>query len=434
MDNIWNEKLSTVINRYRIPICALLIVLIIMGVAISNIFSIAAFILFAAVILFADEKLLACLLLFMVTQASLFKLSPNSISLFTIGEIIIVIRIFLTRKFSVNVAVGALLYFGYILLGTYIRGQADYMQHIKQLENILILYTLVVISKDVPFERLATYYIMGMLVSSTIGLCVQGNATFFAYSKFKESDGYLRFCGLFGDPNYYSVNLMIAFTMLLVMRARNKVSVDMFWLLYGIMSVFGFMTYSKSFMLMYVIMFIVTAVIVLKKSNPIENCLLALVLVSVLIVGLAEDGFIRFALERITTASNMHELTTGRSTIWEYYLELIFSDAGIIMFGTGLTNTPLNGHVPHNIYIECVFYLGIAGVLVLLVAIWFCLSKRRPWIKRSGLNYFGWIILAMMYFFLQSLFYYVFMYNIFLCYLIYTTDLKKQIDKEEEEI
>lgn len=427
MSDFIHDNLSNVIDRHKIAICLSLVALIVLGVISTNVFTILAFIIFALIVLFAKEQFLLCLLLFVLPFASLFKLSPTTFSLFTICEILVVIRIFCTKKFSVSVVISALLYFGYLVLGTYIRGQEIGVEHIKQLENLLILYSLVLMSKGTPFEKIAIYYILGMLLSSVVGIYAQGNATFHEYAKHinMEMGEYTRFCGLAGDPNYYSVNMILAFVMLLGLRKKGKVSVDMFWVLYGLLTVFGFLTISKSFMLMYIVIFVATAMIVLKDKNPIENTLLLVGVVAILTVGLSNGGLISSVLERLSSASNLNELTTGRSNIWENYMELLRSDSSAMVFGTGLTNKLLHGKGAHNLYLEMVYYLGFAGILVLGLSLYFCLKRKGGRERKTGFNKLGWIVLAIMYFFLQSLFSYVLMYNIFICWLIYTQKFNK---------
>ena len=430
MSDLAHENLSSIIDRHKVAICLLLVALILLGVISTNLFTVLAFILFALIVLFAKEQFIICLLLFMLPFAALFKLAPKTFSLFTICEAIVVLRIMLNRKFSITVIMSAVTYCGYILLGTFIRGQEFDLQHVKQFENILMLYSLVIISKETPFEKIATYYILGMILSSFVGLYAQNQSIFYEYAKeIYTNDDYNRFCGLAGDPNYYSVNMMIAFIMLLGLRKKDKVSVDVFWVLYGLMTVFGFLTVSKSFMLMYIFIFAVTAFIVLKNKNPIENTILVLGVVVILIVGLSSGGLLSTMIERLTSANNMHELTTGRSSIWEHYIELLRTDPGVIVFGTGLTNELLMKQGTHNLYLESIYHLGFAGVLLLLVGFYFCFTRKEKR-KRIFFNHVGWIVLATMYFFLQTLFSIAFIYNVFLVYCIYS----EKFNRAEDEI
>lgn len=428
MSDLAHENLSSIIDRHKVAICLLLVALILLGVISTNLFTVLAFILFALIVLFAKEQFIICLLLFMLPFASLFKLTPTTFSLFTICEIVVIVRFFFAKKFSVSVVMAALMYLGYLVLGTFIRGQEFDANHIKQFENILILYSLVTISKGTPFEKIATYYILGMILSSFVGLYAQGNATFLEYAKNinEEAGEYTRFCGLMGDPNYYSVNMMLAFIMLLCLRKKGKVSLDIFWILYGLLTVFGFLTISKSFMLVYIVIFAVTAVIVLKNGNPIENCLLMIGVIAIFMVGFSEDGLISKVLERITSANNVNELTTGRSDIWENYMNLINSDPSIVVFGTGLTNHMLNKKGSHNLFIEVIYYLGLMGVVLLVLGMYFCLRKSEQKRKKIMLNWLGIVVLPVMYFFLQALFSYVFTYNIFICWLVYNIDFNKK--------
>lgn len=434
MSGVFDQKISVLIEKHKIFICLCIVALIILGVVFSNVFSVAAFILFAFVIFFAREEFVICLFLFLMSFASLFKLSSDAFSFFTICEIFLIVRVFLKRKFSLFVLISAVVYFSYLCLGTVLRGQSDYIEHIKQAENILMLYCLVVLTKNVPIEKIATYFILGMLLSSFVGIFAQNNPIFIEYARNlnKETGDYIRFCGLMGDPNYYSVNLIFVFAFLLLLRKKEKISIEMFWLFFIVFSVFGIMTYSKSFILMYVLIFIITAVIVLKKMNPIENVLLLVAFVAI-IIALSQGGMLS-AFDRITSSGNMDELTTGRYSIWERYIKFIFDDTSVILFGTGLTSGLLGTHGTHNIFIESIYYIGFVGVIILVAGIYFTLKSVPSTNKKTPFNYFGWIVMALMYFFLQALFSYVLIYNIFFAYLIYSTDFKQKEKVKKESV
>lgn len=425
MSSLFNQKLEKVFSEHKIFFCLFMVALILLGVLVSNVFSVVAFVLFAFIVIFSSDQFVICLLLFMMPFASLFKLAPETFSFFTICEIFILIKVFIKRKFSVSVLMMTILYFVYLIAGTLFRGQSDYIEHIKQAENILMLYCLVVATKKIPYEKIALHFILGMLLSSFIGIFAQNNPVFYKYTIISEGmQEYTRFCGLMGDPNYYSVNLIFALAFLLLLRKKLKVSTGMFWLLFVVFSVFGLITYSKSFILMYVIIFAIASIMVLKRMNPIENILLLCAFIGVTVA--FSQGELISAFDRITTSGSMNELTTGRYGVWEQYINFILNDTGVIVFGTGLTSGLLGAHGTHNIYIEMVFHIGLAGIILLVTSFFFCLKGGREKIKRTPFNYLGWIVIAMMYFFLQALFSYVLMYNIFFAYFIFTMDFTKK--------
>ncbi len=436
MSNSQSKSIQNVIEKNKVLVSLMLIGLIILGVVVSNVFSMLAFLLFCVIVVVCDEKFLVCMMLFLLPYASMFKLAPNVFSLYTVCEILALIKVLLKHKIKVSVIVMATAYFVYLALGMILRGMNDYVEVLKQVEGVLLLSILVSIGKEIKFEKIAVFYILGIVTSSVFGMVVQNSATFLAYAKeiYMDAVGYSRFCGLRGDPNYYSIDVIVAILLLLALRKRGTVSKDVFWVLFAVLSAFGVLTLSKSFILIYIIVFIASSIIVFQEKNPIEMILLVAALFVVLMVGFSSDGPLSQVLERIRNADDMYSLTSGRSKIWEDYLAFLGSDAGALIFGSGITCGTLNGRGTHNFFLESLYYLGIIGTLVLLGCFIVALKGSSEKIKRTSYNWFAWVVLLIMYFFLQMLLTYDLMFQIFLIYTIWTTDLRNQKKIEQEQV
>ena len=71
--------------------------------------------------------------------------------------------------------------------------------------------------------------------------------------------------------------------------------------------------------------------------------------------------FLSTVLGRLQGANNLAELTTGRSKIWQDYLENFFEEPIYVLIGRGVNARLIKGKGSHNTYIELIYYLGIIG-------------------------------------------------------------------------
>lgn len=71
-------------------------------------------------------------------------------------------------------------------------------------------------------------------------------------------------------------------------------------------------------------------------------------------------------LYRITNASSVNELTTGRLAILDEYLREISSSPGIMLWGKGLSAHLLKKGT-HNLFLEIQYYLGLFGLILFLL-------------------------------------------------------------------
>ncbi|MCD8143593.1 MAG: hypothetical protein LUD83_10060, partial [Clostridiales bacterium] len=73
-------------------------------------------------------------------------------------------------------------------------------------------------------------------------------------------------------------------------------------------------------------------------------------------------------LYRLTSASSLGELTTGRAELFAAYLEAILETPSTLLVGVGLSGDTL-GLAPHNLLLELAYYLGVVGLALFLLYI-----------------------------------------------------------------
>ncbi|MBQ8586802.1 MAG: hypothetical protein IJ453_01790 [Oscillospiraceae bacterium] len=231
-----------------------------------------------------------------------------------------------------------------------------------------------------------------------------------------------RFRGLFEDPNYYMTMLVVVLGLLLKLRDCRHISLLSFWLLAAPSAVFGVLTYSKTFLLVTVLMAGCYILWQFGSRKLIWGCVLtALAVAGLSFLLLWEGSPLAVVLTRLNSAGSLDELTTGRTAVYADYLEIIFHDPLSLLFGQGLAADGLVKD-PHNLYIEILYYVGAVG-LVLYVG--FYIAAARSMLRNAPENgdrsFFGkYIVLLLvlvLFFALHGMFQLITMGNFLMAFL-----------------
>lgn len=182
----------------------------------------------------------------------------------------------------------------------------------------------------------------------------------------------LRQSGLFNDPNYCSLALTMAFTLLLVLYKTGKINYE-FWLLAAFLVPLGFMTYSKSYFLimsaltMYLLLFVL-----LPKHRGMFIIAMVGVCVFIIQVSRGNVPVVDTLLQRFIT----QDLTTGRMDLNEEFLSYIWGNNKVLFFGAGIAADRIAGvwNNVHNFYIDYLYKFGIIGGLVFLLTLCSCFA------------------------------------------------------------
>ena len=220
----------------------------------------------------------------------------------------------------------------------------------------------------------------------------------------------MRFYGLFYDPNYYTTLLIAGLALLCKLRETEYIGAKTFWILGAAMSLFGMLTCSKAFILVFVLLGGVYIVWQYWNKKALRGMAFSLaIVVFAAILLLYEDSPLAVVLNRLTSAEDLDSLTTGRWALYGAYIEAITKNAGTILFGYGIDTDRYMGVGAHNIYLEAMYYVGIIG-LILILAFYFCMiqlmQKNKPEIRKQGMisKYIVLLMTAVIYFSLQGLF------------------------------
>lgn len=426
-------------NKIRWAISAVLALLILFGTY-RNVFSLAAFLIMGLMLVFCDKESNLMQIFFVMPMANIFKLSPGVQSFFTIVILVyVVLHLVLPRRATLVVMIFAV----YVLIGQLFAGGFNLFRTIKLICSLLFLSS--ILNKEVKIQNKEIFlsYIIGNIIASLFGLIDTGIFKIESYVGTSElgglvnnEDDIFRFKGLYSDPNYYSVCIIVSLCLVLALYHREEINAFFSAIMAGPMLYFLIITYSKSAMLMLILFcaFFLYSLILKKKHFPFIVTILLLVAVAVLALS-GQIPIFDTIIERFLAASegeevDVNKLTTGRVGLWIMYLRYIIQNLGTAIFGDGISANLYNGMAAHNTYIDILRHLGVVGGTLLLVSLKMILSQSvREINRRNLLNYSVLICVFLMYFFLSELFYVDAPFHLFFAFTLIYLPMDKRNSK-----
>ena len=420
----------------RILILGVLTVLILLGTH-SSIFSMAAFVISALVVMFDKTHFKLAMIAYLMLQAHIFKISASGMSYFTF---LVFLYIGLKLVEERTVLWTAILFIIYVLTVQFIRLDVNITDDIKLFGNVLFIgYALSEVrsySEDDKGELCVTY-ISGVIISSIMRFF---DSPFFKISNYTaplNTEGYgagieriVRFSGLYQDPNYYTVNLIMSLCLIVVLFYKGKVPTLFCGLSAVALIYFGTLTYSKSFLLMLMLpltMFMYACHRIGRIDVQVTS--IVLIVAGIAIVLTNNPDYLSSMLRRVESGSS---LTTGRSDLWVVYLGYIYNSPDVFFFGKGIGAGLLLDHAPHNVYIDILYHLGIVGGFLLISAIVNSGSRYSIERKINLLNFSALFCVLITYFFLSQLHDYEFPVHFMIAFMVLNQwDLSKSDESTE---
>ena len=334
---------------------------------------------YAALVLFVVsacslQKIDLYIILFAIFPfANIFKASAESMSFLTICEIIMFILVFadfLSKKITVKASfMGAVfLFFAYLL----IMGLDDFSFSIfsKMIVRPFILYSLFNSKADYEKKKAVTIGLTYMLALSMIlMLFLTLNSSFMErivdYLRVVQMQNGLRQLtrngGLFDDPNYCSLAIMMTLSLLAVLYYSKQIG-TVHWLLAIPLIVMGFTTYSKSYFLCIIAYAILMVLLVLIPKHRGWDIV---AIIALFYIGYAVMSGSVEVVNLILRRFENGDITTGRNDIAEAYLEYLNENPMKLFFGNGIAIHQITGmNNVHNLFIECLYKIGIVGSIL----------------------------------------------------------------------
>ncbi len=372
-----------------------------------------------AIIVLSDEEAL-CLLMFLMPFANIFKSSVEGQSFFTY-----LILLYVCWRFSKLRYLHQGFFLPFLCFAIFLVMQMaisiNVLRLIKFLANIMLIY-LALDVKNPNLKKLCIYYVVGIAISSSIAAIglIPNLTDYIGVKDFAHETGRtLRFTGMYGDPNYYSVNIIISLCVILVLYYRQMLSLLPTIGLFVMMIFFVGMTASKSAFLMLLLPMLLLLYAQMKRKN---YYMCAFIIICCVIFALlffaGRIEIFNAVLYRLGEASDAAELTTGRTEIWQSYIEHFLANPLLLMLGGGFGAELVDGHGAHNTYIDIVFHLGLLGTFLLgfVFRTFIKMSKKEQ--KRDLFNHSVWICIGIMYFFLSEFLYFDIAFHIVIALLV----------------
>lgn len=172
-----------------------------------------------------------------------------------------------------------------------------------------------------------------------------------------------RFQGLFRDPNYYMSLVIMAIVLLTLLYFKKYISKALFSAGIVCMFFFGALTYSKTFLFLICLYWGLCFFYLLRARRYIFAA--AFSVGTVVLAIILSNTLFATTLYRITSASSVSELTTGRTDMFEEYWREIIASPGTMLFGKGLSAQLLKKGT-HNLFLEIQYYVGAIGLTLYL--------------------------------------------------------------------
>ncbi len=381
------------LNRCSIPFKEFFfIVLLIIFSFLSNQLFIFIPFAYGVYLMFRETKTNAmCLLFFILPFATVFKFDPAGISLFTVWEAVFILKILFSNKgelfFDRKVLMSLVAYFIYLLIISLGRGVNGIVSVIG-----LLLPTLVMVLGTFPnnrsgYDGLGYSFAIGTALSNLCGLLAN-----VAIPRMKQfavhvldqktiemiDEGDLdvkRFYGLFGDPNILAIYTICSMGIIMYLFLKGKMSFTKSIIFMAALMITGFLTVSKTFMMLTFVMFVCFLFTALTgRTNKNIKRIFSYIGVFLIIVCIASifidlnvivDRYTYRLSQTVTAGENvsLSKLTTGRTDIWALYFKSL-SESFKLLTGYGLGGGLTLKLASHNTFIQMLYIHGLIGTVL----------------------------------------------------------------------
>jgi hypothetical protein len=357
---------------------------------------------FLVVLMINSYTLIACKpkntyyqLFFLLPFAMVYKLSPASTSLFAYFMILsAVFMVFRLRNFWKRFILLMVLLILFMFPGV----GNDYTLAIKIVSGFVLLYCFIRTVEIKDFKNYIMAFAFGLLGSSIIGqykLEIASIGKYFTDFNREYINGIAtyRFSGLYMDPNYYSIGVVIVLYTSMLLLLHKKVSKLLLVPLIAVLTYFAFLTYSKIFIVALILLFAVFVCYML--GDPKKAVITILGMGILLVIGyykISDSDYFIGILGRFQA----EDISNNRFTIWFNYLHYFNKSLKTIFLGDGIGAAYYMGKGPHNSYLELVYFLGLIGSFIYLFLLGSILHLRQLLNPKTIMNYMLLVIFCIM--------------------------------------
>ena len=339
---------------------------------INDLFLYPSIVLGVSVILFADQSIGLPFLFFILPLANIFKFSPEQFSFFTVLFFLFVARQFLKRGIRLSALLSCMILGAYLILLSGVRQSVTIITML-----VGILFVSYSISGKNNLKEILLAYSIGLILASALGLLqnffpIVKNFVTDVVLRLGESERVNRFSGLQGNPNYFTVDIIMALSgiAILLFRENNRLP---YIILFIVLTVIGFLSLSKSFLISWIALIFFMALHIIKSHKRRVRRLIFIMLATIgLIYFVAAEQINEYIIRFTETIGDMSDFTTGRTDIWIECITTIWNNLKILFVGNGINGSLVNDRGVHNTYLEAIYSLGILGTSIFLLVLCVC--------------------------------------------------------------
>lgn len=414
---------------------AVLTVLIMLGTR-SSIFSFIGFVLAAYIIVTKSVDYAIALLLYLLPMATIFKFSPDSQSFFTYLILMLILCHIIRFNFKVvKEGVLVILFAGFLVVVELFNGGFAMTTTLKMVANLSLIVMLIYIDIERVYKKFLSYYLVGIYISSFIAYI---NPSFLRISSYistetiRMGETYVnRFAGMYQDPNYYTVNIVISICLLLVLYMKKEIKLYLAVLLAVPLIIFAALTGSKSAIFAMVLPAAFLVILLLKKKDYF-GAFISIICICIFLIFLTSNRIAIFEtiLSRISGSSDLDSLTTSRTVLWREYLKYMGEKPLKFICGESILSVKTAElKAPHNTYIDMIFQLGVLGTVFIagiVVSVGKIISTGY---KKNFMNYSILLVILIMYMFLSELQYYDIPFHLILMLCVFNINMNDKLNK-----
>lgn len=314
----------------------------------------------------------ACFLFFLLPFTADISLAFVTIQYKTVLQVIFIINIILFTKLGLNSKVIlSVVYFVIMQVIAMFVFDQNLANMGSFIVNILLMYIVGELIRDEGeklFRSFLASFAIGTIFSLVAGYYRDTNAS------------WMRFTGLWTDPNFLSMFCIIAFLSLLVISRMELKKIFLFSPLLIMLMYFGNKTYSRTFAIVvgFVTIFILISLLKNKKMGT-GTKLIIIILSSVFFIFIVHRYIFPIIEKRGIIAYAGSDWTAGRLANTRYLLNEWRRNIFAIVFGVGANNSinfllrnSLRGTVSHNTVVDVMVEFGLGGfaVIATLFVVW----------------------------------------------------------------
>ena len=329
------------------------------------------------------------ILLFFLPWSPILRTSPDNFSFFTFALVLVCFISVIKKKFRFKRyhVVTAIVLTGLSLFSKLLDGNGLSFNYFAFMMLILLFPVVKEEWKgqEYDFFHIVTFLSAGIIIAA---LCAMNFAVYPNIAQFIKVDAYLtiiRRCGFYGDANFYTAQITAAMAgcFALILKEPKKSRVFLLALLLVFLIYCGFLSGSKSFVLIALCILAVWLISFVKMRGRVALKVLLMIGLLLLIIYIVTSAvfseLINVLVTRFSYSNDLDSFTTGRTELWDNYMKQLLSSTKTFFLGMGYTNVKINDRGSHSTLIQSLYQFGLLGVpLIIFWMICFFRDTENP--------------------------------------------------------